>query len=225
MDYPGWADYIEHLLSIHKITPSTFLELGAGTAKLAKYFSFTNKCQNFFSDLSFEMIQASKADGAKLVCDMKSIPFKQESMDLIILMYDAFNYLMTPRDVKIALNCIKESLKDGGYFLFDTTTENNCYTHFYDDFVHEEHEEFDYVCHSWFDENEKIQNNDFTFYRKLNDGTFSKIVEKHAQRVYTHSEIVGFIEEAELECIAAYSEFTTEVPHEESMRVHYLVKK
>lgn len=61
------------------------LEVGAGTAKLAKYVQDTYKCGVTAVDYSQKMLKRAEASGVKLVnADATQLPFPDENFDLVM---------------------------------------------------------------------------------------------------------------------------------------------
>jgi len=100
VDYPAWARYLESLFARHHIVPSSLLEVASGTCYLASLLDLGSQCRRVHSDLSLPMLQQALArlPWDRLVCDMRQLPFGAGSFDLLLCLYDAFNYLTDPAE-------------------------------------------------------------------------------------------------------------------------------
>jgi len=226
VDYAEWAGYISKVLTTHGVAPKKIIELGAGTCQHARFLDFGPDSYSLYTDLSYDMLDNawSKNELNRACCDMKSLPFKQ-SFDLVMLMYDAFNYLVSEYDVEDMFNEVHRVLLPGGFFLFDITTEYNSESYFLDESFHEDYGEFEYVRNSWYDPDNRFQHNDFTYFIKGEDGRYSKITEDHIQKVYSLKTVTTLCKQAGFKMVGTYSGMTMKKPNAKSLRVHLLVQK
>lgn len=153
-----------------------------------------------------------------------ALPFKGP-FDLCLMVYDAFNYLMTEAD---AIRCLSEArrvLSPGGLFIFDVTTEANSRRHFEDMLDFGELEGCTYVRESRYDREAAMQRNDFTFFVEREPGRFAKVKESHQQRIYRLARIKAMARKAGFAVEGCFDGFTFRPGREESERVHVVLRR
>ncbi len=226
VDYSEWSQYIATLLKKHKVVPTRILELGAGTCQHARFLDFGSEAYTVYTDLSETMLQNawSKSTLKTTCCDMRALPFKP-GFDFVMMLYDAFNYMVTEYEVEDMFKEVYRVLEPEGHFLFDMTTEYNSETYFMDDAFHEDCGDFEYVRNSWYDPNNNLQHNDFIFFVKTENGLYAKIEEDHIQKVYPYKQVVAQCKAAGFIVKGAYSEQSLKKPTGKSLRIHLLVQK
>lgn len=184
VDYAGWATLVERLWSELGIAPRRVLETGAGTCRIAPFLARRGR-RIVSTDLSIPMLARGFSRSAnRACCDFRSLPFRDASFDAAICLYDAINYCMTIADLDAFFGEAERVLRPGGILVFDATTARNSRLHFAEAVWHERHGGADVVRHSWFDEVERVQHNDFTFFLPRKGGGYTRHEESHEQKVW-----------------------------------------
>jgi SAM-dependent methyltransferase len=123
-DYELWTRALEGLARAEGLRGNRLLDIACGTGKsflpfLARGYAVT-AC-----DISPAMVSlaAAKADGrAQLhVADMRELP-RLGAFDLVTVLDDALNYLLTQAELEAALQGVARNLAPGGVAVFDTNT-------------------------------------------------------------------------------------------------------
>lgn len=226
VNYDSWGNYIVSLCEKHNVDCHKVLELGSGTCQLPQYVSFPDNSSWVFSDLSFAMLD-SAASGfpySRVVADMRALPFSS-NFSFIYTMYDSFNYLLSSKEVLDTFNQVSQSLSKEGHFLFDVTTEYNSKYWFADDESIEEFQDCDIARQSYYDEEHRLQHNDFIFYEKVENGLYRKVTENHCQRIYLLDELLKLVKKSPLKLVAVYSDFTFSKPKKNAERLQILLRK
>ena len=158
VDYDAWGRYLARLWRRFGAEPSSILELGSGTCPFSRREVFPAGAKVVYSDLSpFMLGHAARAaarpgGGGPPRGRQRPGPALQGPLpDLCLMVYDAFNYLMTEEDVARCLAEARRVLAAGGLFIFDVTTEANSRRHFEDMLDFGELEGCTYVRESRYD--------------------------------------------------------------------------
>lgn len=184
VDYPSWALLVEHVWKEIGHAPRRILETGAGTCRLTPYLAKRGR-RIVSTDLSFPMLaRGFSRTSRRACCDFRRLPFRDASFDSLLCLYDAVNYCMERADLDAFFSEAARVLAPGGILFFDATTSRNSSTHFSDVVFHERISEADVVRHSWYDAAARVQHNDFTYFLPRGDGSFSRHIESHEQRVW-----------------------------------------
>jgi SAM-dependent methyltransferase len=165
----------------------------------------------------------ASAQGGRVAANALSLPFKP-GFDVVLMVYDAFNYIMTEEDAVRCLSEVRRVLVPGGVFIFDVTTEANSRKHFEDLLDFGELEGCTYVRESRYDRDARLQRNDFTFFVEGDPGRFAKVKESHQQRIYRLAKLKAMARKAGLTVEGCFDGFTLDPGGEESERIHFVLK-
>lgn len=229
--YDVWANHIIGLLKKYKVKkPKNILELSCGTGSLYSFLFLNPDIQYFMSDISMGMLK-----GAKLKCedtskvshifcmDNLNLCIKQNSFDLVIMLFDSINYITDPILVKKFFEHVSDILTINGVFIFDFTTPLNSLTNSEDDFSENyEETEITFTRISSYDVSSQIHTTRFEI--PTENGI---IIENHIERTYSVNEMKEIILGIPgLEIIALLDEFEDKkFANESSERAHVLVRK
>jgi len=231
VDYDQWAAYLFSLLRRHGSGVKTVVELGGGTGSLARRLQPLGDYDYLLTDGSTAMLRRARR---KLARDEGPIRFAQADFtdvtpgklsltkpaDAVILVYDGLNYLLDEADVAALFRCVHELLRPGGVAIIDQSTPANSEERG-DGFVDEgARADFSYVRESQYDP--KTRRHETVFSLTV-DGESRK--ERHVQRAYTRAEVRTLVDASPLIAEAAYDEFTTDPAHDESYRVHWVLRR
>lgn len=225
--YDLWFKLIQNIVS--RYFPNNkpeILELGGGTGVLAKML-----CKKGYpylgSDYSTSMCREAHKKGLPFFCaDARSLPVKKK-FSLIIFLYDGINYFETLDDYKCLFNETYYHIDSNGYFLFDITTETNSINNFFDMIDAEDFGESSYIRHCYFNNERKIQHNDFTIYTKspINNSLYEKNSEYHSQRIFSVEEILRVVPKNLFTIPGIWDNFSFDKYNNRSERIHFLLKK
>lgn len=225
VDYDAWGRHLARLWRRSGADPSSILELGSGTCPFSRRDVFPAGAKVVYSDLSPFMLGYAdgSANGGRVAANALALPFKGP-FQLCLMVYDAFNYLMTEEDVLRCLSEARRVLAPGGLFIFDVTTEANSRAHFEDMLDFGELEGCTYVRESRYDREARLQRNDFTFFVEGEAGNFRKVKESHQQRIYRLSKVKALARKAGFQVEGCFDGFTLRPGDEESERIHFVLR-
>jgi SAM-dependent methyltransferase len=225
VDYDAWGRYLGRLWRRFGTEPTTILELGSGTCPFSRREVFPAGAKVIYSDLSPFMLGHADASarGGRVAANALALPFKG-AFQVVLMVYDAFNYLMTEEDAAQCLAEVRRVLAPGGVFIFDITTESNSRRHFEDMLDFGELEGCTYVRESRYDRDARLQRNDFTFFVEKEPGAFVKVKESHQQRIFRLSRLKALARKEGFEAVGCFDGFTLKPGTEESERIHLVLK-
>jgi SAM-dependent methyltransferase len=230
VDYDQWAAYLFELLRRHGSGVETVVELGGGTGSLARRLQPLGDYRYVLTDGSAAMLSRARnklGPSSPIRCvqaDFTAVSLEDLGLaapvDAVLLVYDGLNYLLEEPDVAALFRSVHGLLRPGGVAIVDQSTPANSEER-NDDFVDEGgREDFSYVRESTYDPDTRRHETVFTL---TVDGKHR--TERHVQRAYAQDEIRSMIADAPLTVEAAYDEFTTEPAHDESYRVHWVLRR
>jgi SAM-dependent methyltransferase len=230
VDYDQWAAYLFDLLRRHGPDVETVVELGGGTGSLARRLQPLGDYRYVLTDGSAAMLTRARdklGAASPIRCvqaDFTDVSLDDlglcASVDAVLLVYDGLNYLLTEPDVAALFRRVHGLLRPGGVAIIDQSTPANSEER-NDDFVDEGgRADFSYVRESTYDPDTRRHETLFTL---TVDG--ERRTERHVQRAYTREEIRALIDASSLRKEAAYDEFTTDPAHDQSYRVHWVLRR
>ena len=236
VEYDAWADYILHLMDSWDAArntdtqphPRSVLELGAGTGLLTLELLDQSNVHMTATDASEDMLKlaASRLDEFPERSSVQVLDFANGwaamdgSFDVILLLFDGFNYLLDESQVGTMLQGVADHLNDGGLFVFDQSTPHNSINNaeFFED--EGELEGAEYVRRSSFDEERNLHTTEFDI--QTQDGSFH---ETHVQRAWTMEETNALLKAVPLSLVAAYDGFSLDPAESESERIHWVLRR
>ncbi|NND70787.1 MAG: class I SAM-dependent methyltransferase [Rhodothermales bacterium] len=228
VDYHAWAIYISEL--IHEFCPggSTMLELGCGTGSLALFLTDLVDLQYAGFDSSEAMIHQARLK-SETRTDPTDVQFYvddflgfscRSSFDVGLLLYDGLNYLQHPADVVTLLENSRRCMHPDSILIFDVSTPANSIKNaeYFEDYG--KGDDFSYYRTSEYDREARLHRT--TFQVTTDEGVF---VEEHVQRAFSRAEVLDFVDQADLVCLAALDDFSTLDADDNSERIHFVVRR
>ncbi len=229
VDYEEWATYVHELIQRYRQigeSPMDLLELGCGTAAFGFEFNKFGSYNYRGLDVSEAMviIAAHKAElwNESLevgVGDFLSFSERQ-SNDVVVLLYDGINYLLSLPEIEQTLANVFNSLRPGGLFLFDQSTPANSENNrdFFED--RGAHDDFAYYRRSEYDANSHLHRTHFEF--TVGD---QKYTEDHTQRAYVLGELRKLVDQSSFDVVACFEGFSTFDATDKSERIQWILRR
>jgi len=225
VDYNLWAEYSKKIIRKLGEKPRRFLDISCGTGSFL--LSFYEAGHLYFGcDFSLEMLRIAKTKTQQKTirlfqADMTSFSVSKE-MDVIFCLYDSINYLNSFALWKKTFACVHNALRAKGLFVFDICTELNSIEYFDGMVEKNTGRGYKYIRESFFDRNRRIHHNKF-FINFAGDSI--EYIEDHQQTIYRVSDVIALIESSPFEFVGAYDGFTFQPGDENSLRVHFVLRK
>jgi SAM-dependent methyltransferase len=240
VDYEAWADYILHLIdefgwdgeSEDAPSPTAgmqVLELGAGTGLLTEELLAQTDWTMLVTDGSSPMLAVAKVrlnslDSLKQRIRFQDLDFSTPwevagDFDCQLLLYDGFNYLLDTEQVENLFASVKKAGRPRGLLVFDQSTPHNSINNA--DFFEDDGEKgaLRYHRKSHFDIEIGIHTTEFEISGP--DGVFQEV---HRQRAWTRVQVIDLLAQTDLEVIASLDGFSLDPAHDESERIHWVVR-
>ena len=120
-----WRENFDRLVARYSIEYEAAADIACGTGHAVAYL--ISRCDRVYGvDISPEMLQVAsfrvRAQGSTFI-EQSFTDFElPEKVDLLTCNFDSLNYLLSAEDVAEALRRFADSLKPGGYCIFDMNT-------------------------------------------------------------------------------------------------------
>lgn len=228
VNYERWARYLSDLFAKADFPVTSILDIACGTGSLLAHLHRLHFTVAGF-DASFDMVSVARQKAKK---QDRPLPLWQGNMgafrvkqpfDACVCTYDSINYCLDLDGYLRVFNCVSESLRPGGLFIFDVCTERNSRKYFRNHYENEATREFLFVRQSHYLHKERIQVNEFLIsFESDRRQTFR---ECHRQRIFRIKEIEGLIDSSVFELIGLFDGFSRRPGGEKSNRVHFVLKR
>ena len=231
VDYMAWADFAAVIMTDYGLDSPTaenaprLLECACGTGSVAIYLSLQGYLVDAF-DTSPEMIEIAsrKAVGMLNPPKWEIASFADIKMlskyDAVLCLYDSVNYITDTRKLVEFLSSVKRVLRPKGLFLFDICTEYNSIMHFSEGFQKECIGDVLYRRVMKYDEQNRIQENQFYIYPEESGGDV--FLERHLQKIYSIDEIRQYIAGVGFKLLEETDDINRRAPSEDALRVHFI---
>lgn len=227
--YEDWVDFLEQILDEMHFQPRTVLDLACGTGNISLRLARRGfQVQGIDGSAGMVEIARMKAMAEHLMISFTEGDFRtfelEESVDLVVSLYDSFNYLLTEEDLIQAFRQVYAAIRSGGYFIFDLNTilrltsieegnslvEGDGYYCFWRDIVEPEGP-------FW-----KVE---LTFFEEGPNGSMYQDDETHVERGYPIARVKELLLEIGFRVEEIYEAFTMDPGSEESERVYIVCRK
>lgn len=210
VDYDRWTDKILELYNLHTSAKLKDIhELACGTASISQRLVQKNY-KVTASDRSIEMIKLAgqKEHKPKLIQADMTDELPADSYDMVILVFDSINYLLTNKDISIMFSNVYKALRKNGLFIFDISTYKNSQDNFKDYINLDETKDHMLIHQADFDPDHRLQKTKLTIFKRF-DNHYIRMDEEHLQRVFSVQEMLSLSEQSSLDCVGIYSIFYT----------------
>lgn len=202
------------------------LDLGCGTGKMARRLSRAGY-EVTAVDRSAQMLEIAANASADPILyvmqDMVSLEVP-EKMDAAISICDCLNYILDVKDLREVFKRVRNSLKDGGIFLFDMNTRFKYEQLLACNTFAEDREDASFIWDNFYDEEERINEYQLSLFIKNEKGTYDKFQELHLQKAYDTQEICQMLLENGFVSTEVLDAETMREPVEETERCYFIAQ-
>lgn len=219
--YEEWAMRITEILKEYGIDSGIVLDLGCGTGKLTRLME-EQGFDMIGVDNSFEMLdiarESSKDNILYLLQDMREFEL-YGTVQAVYSACDSINYILEEEDLRKVFSLVNNYLDPKGIFIFDINTRYKYEELLGENTFAETREEGSFIWDNYYDPEDEINEYDLTLYIKDEKEKFLRFQENHYQRCYDFQTIKGLLQEAGLEFVAAFDDYSKSPVHEQSERI------
>lgn len=228
--YDKWIGFIESCMDEHHIVPRIMCDLGCGTGKMCEVFA-ERHIEVIGIDSSQEMLMVAKENAA---AKEQNILYLMQNMsefelygtvDVIYSACDSINYLLEEEEVLSTFRWVNNYLEPGGLFIFDVNTLYKYEEILGDQTFADQTEDAAYIWENYYDEKEQVNEFIVNFFIKDEDNKYTRTEECHYQRAYTIEALKGFLEEAGLELIGIYDDYSSKPYSESTLRATFVARE
>lgn len=229
VDYKKWADFIIRQFNKHDLPISMIAELGCGTGTMTQLLAQAGY-EMIGIDLSEDMLMVAREKTNELDLD---ILFLQQDMtrfelygtvDAIVATCDSLNYVSAEELLKV-FKLVNNYLNPNGMFIFDLNTEYKFKDTYNNKTFTEVGEDFAYIWENHYDDQDKSNEYNITFFVEEEDGTYMRFDEFHIEYVHHLEMIKSYLEQCGLTLVKVYDDYSLESSHEKTERMTFVVTK
>ena len=224
--YFEWADYIEELWAKFGTNPHLVLDLACGTGVLTDILSGRGY-DMIGVDLSADMLMVARQTNPEILFlqqDMREFEL-YGSVDAIICVCDSINYILEVDELLQVFKQVEFYLNPNGLLIFDINTEYKYSQILADNDFSGIGESGAYIWENFYDEVERLNEYQVTFFIGEQDGLYSRHEEVHIQKAHRPSEIKDALTVSGLNLLGEFDELTLNPPHGKSERIFFVVQK
>lgn len=228
--YEEWYKFIETCIKEQGLTAQSVCELGCGTGQMTMLFAKAGY-DVIGIDYSPEMLMVAQDRAFEeevsilyLMQDMSEFEIHRE-VELVCSCCDSINYLLEEEAVQSTFERVANCLAPKGLFIFDMNTHYKYKEVLGNQIFADQTDEAAYIWENFYDEEEAINEYEVSFFIKDEAGKYERTVENHYQRAYTKEQISLFLEEAGLELVQMYDNYTLESVSDKTERITYVARK
>lgn len=223
VDYDKWCDFIENQFIMHGVDPDSICELACGTGNITSRME--KRGYNMTGvDISCDMISVAKKKLKRadmIVCDMSSF-VPEKKYDAFLCMIDGINYVVYQDSLQKTFTNVKNSLSDGGVFIFDISTRYKLKNVIGNEtFIHSDYDVF-YSWQNRYIEKYNLSDMLLNFFVRNRQGFYERFEERHLQRGHSEKEIRYMLKKAGFQNIDVYDELTFDLPYVDSQRIVFV---
>ena len=228
--YEKWVQFIKDTITQHGINPKLICDLGCGTGKMCELFA-EQGIEMIGIDNSEEMLMVARENAMEkelnifyLLQDMSEFEL-YGTVDVIYSACDSINYLLEEEEVLSTFRWVNNYLEKDGLFIFDINTPYKYKEVLGDRVFAEQREDAAYIWENYYHEEEEVNEFSVSFFIQDEDGRYTRTEEVHYERAYTVQTIKSLLEEAGMELIAVYDDYTNDEYHNETIRATFVARE
>lgn len=188
-DYGAWEKQVEELIEKGSPDGKRLLDIGCGTGELLLRMAKNYQCDGM--DISEEMLKIAqkklKHREVKLFLgDMVEFDTGYR-YDIMVSLFDTVNHLVSLEELEEHFKSVKNSLNSNGIYIFDVVDREFMETMFPGGVFVDNRKEI--TCIWEHEIEEGIDYIDATYFLKNSRGSWERLKESYAKKIFTHTEI------------------------------------
>lgn len=223
VNYPGWIQYIQEILTKNRSTGRTILDLACGTGVCLALWH-ERGYQTIGLDRSLAMLEVcrerfrgTRDNLPQLINgDMRSFAIGHR-VPVVTCLYDSLNYLLSEQELACCFRNVHDVLEPGGMFIFDMNTVRCLRDEWGNGTFNRQDDDIHSIWSNTYNYETGISTLRLTL-TVCNNGRTHTVHEKHQERGYPLITIAQFLSEAGFE-FTLYRHLTFEPAHEQNMRI------
>lgn len=227
INYDDRAAYFNSITKKHGNGGNLLLDLACGTGSLSIKMEDLG-FDVIGTDVSVDMLNMAmekKHNNIIFLCQPMDKLDMYGTMDVVICALDSINHEPNIKKVQRAFERVSLFLNDGGLFIFDVNSEYKHEIVLGDNTFIYDLENIYCVWQNNYNKNQKQTTINLDFFCTDDEFSYTRYEESFVERVYTHDQILEFIENSGLEFVDMYEGDTFLAPTENSERIVYVTRK
>ncbi len=231
--YRTWSEYLIKTLRTYGIQDGIVLDLGCGTGTITTFLAEAGY-DMIGIDSSAEMLEIARerADESEehrfdilyLLQDMREFEL-YGTVRAVVCACDALNYILKEDELLTVFKLVHNYLDPEGIFIFDLNTIYKYRELLGEATIAENRDEGSFIWENDYDEEERLNAYELTFFIREENGLYRKYEETHMQRAYEIARVKELLTAAGLETLAVYDEYTGQPVKEDSERICFVAGK
>ncbi len=228
--YDKWCTFIIEQLNGYGIDTGLVLDMGCGTGKLTRMLA-KRGFDMIGVDMSIEMLeiaqehQAEEDLGILYLCqDMGELEL-YGTVRAIVSSCDCVNYITEEENLVEVFRLVNNYLDPGGIFFFDFNTGYKYEELLGDRVFAENRQQGSFIWENYYDKESGINQYDLTLFIRQQNELYEKYEETHFQKAYTLEDVKRLLEQAGMELIGAFDDYTSNKAHLRSERICVLARE
>ncbi len=228
VDYLGIVKFYKQLLAGEGLKPRTAVDLACGTGSVGILLA-KEGMQVTCVDMSEEMLTVAyeKAQGLEKPPTFVRQKLQQlhlpRGVDFAVCALDSLDYILDPKDCKVAISRIYKALNPGGIFIFDVNTPRKLQAMDGQVFLDED-EDIYCVWRGEFDKQTNICFYGMDLFQRHGD-VWQRSFEEHREYAYSQQQLTDYLKEAGFTDIQVYGDCRMDAPAPEEQRIYFKARK
>lgn len=225
VDYRAWAQYYLQLARRAGSAGLRVVDCACGTGNMTLALARLG-VRVTGMDRSADMLriagQKARSLGLQVpfVCQDMCALSVHRPQDAVFCACDGVNYLTSETEALAFFRAAYGAVRPGGCLVFDVSTEYKLAHVLGDRCLGNDDAQATYLWQNHYDPEQRMIQMDMTFFRREEDGRYTRFVETHMQRAHTIDELNAWLRCAGFEDVRCYGDQTFAPPQEDAERMH-----
>ncbi|WNB93455.1 class I SAM-dependent methyltransferase [Bacillus sp. NEB1478] len=227
--YSKWLSFIKSASKNYCLNAKRLLDVGCGTGSLSVLLG-KEGYEVTGVDLSADMLTVAKekADNENVALSL----FQQDmreleglgQFDIITILCDSLNYILTEEDVKKVFDSANQHLRPEGLLLFDVHSIHKIHHIFMGNTFGSNDDHLSYIWQCYEGELENSVEHDLSFFIQSGD-CYERYDELHTQRTFAVEKYTAWLEECNFQVLSITGDFKDEALANDAERILFAAQK